>query len=193
MAGEPAVRARHLKALLSFADRQPGEVAARVRQRMGPEALRRIADASGIEWLPFELDLDLTRHVHAVLGPDEFVRFFRQQTLAAFEGPLLKTLVDTAVRMFGLDPMSWARWVPMGWSLLFRNCGAWTSETAVPGTVVLRLSGAPAAAAGDPVWPDSVAASLSALVDMARARGRVEAARGPGAIVFTMTWTKGGA
>ncbi len=189
MPGEPSVRARHLKSLLAFADAWPGGIGPAVRARVRPADLQAVAAASGIDWIPLRIDLDLTRGIHDAMPRPEFLRFFRKQSLQAFEGPLLKTLVDTAQRMFGIEAASWARWVPKGWSLLFRDCGVWTSEVTGPKRIDLRLASLPTACASDPIWIASVGASLSALVDLAKLDGAVEpVATEPTAVRFEMTW-----
>ena len=188
MAGEPLVRARHLKSMLAFADEWPGHPGARLRSHLPEADVRAILEASGIDWLDVRLDLDVTRAIHELLGPDECLRFFRRQSLSSFQGPLLRTLVDTAQRMFGLQLASWARWVPKGWALLFRDCGAWTVEAPGAKQVTLRLRALPQACSGDEIWIRTVGASLSALLDLARLEGAVTTAREPAAVRYEFTW-----
>lgn len=184
------VKSRHMKALLASIDGRPQGPA--VRGRLEPSVLSAIEESRGVEWLPLQWNLDLTRAIAAELGPEGTHAFFRDQLLESFRGPLLGLLVDSAVRVFGIDPASWARWVPRGWGLVFRDCGLWTVEADRVGRrVVLRCADLPEACAGDAVWLRSVASSFSAMVDFARARGGVALGavdRAARAATFVMTW-----
>jgi hypothetical protein len=160
-----------MKSLLGSVGRLPPERAAAVLAHFGGEAARAVEESTGLEWLPLGDNVRLTRAVHEALEQEACDRFFRAQLLQSFEGPLFRALADGAIHLFGLDPMSWARLVPSGWGLVFRDCGRWDVAHAAPGEVLLTLADVPPACTVDAVWPRSVAASLSAIVDLAQARG----------------------
>ncbi|MBK9519848.1 MAG: hypothetical protein IPO09_21500 [Anaeromyxobacter sp.] len=189
------VRGRHLKSLASFLQERPGGMTALAL--LPPDWLPQVTDASGLDWLPVERNLVITRAVYDALGPAEADRFFRDHTLASFHGPILKTMVTSAVRILGLAPASLARWVPKAWHLIFRACGEWSLEEVTPGArqVTFTLGGLPAACAEDPVWLRSVARSLEAVLELARVRGVVALAprpRGARQAVFQLRWSGGG-
>lgn len=169
--GPPKVKSRHMKALLASVDRRPEAPA--VRARLDEGVVRAIEDSRGVEWQPLEWNLGLTRAVRAELGAAATHTFFREMLLESFRGPLLGLLVDSAVRVFGIDPASWARWVPRGWALVFQDCGRWSVD-AQNRRVTFRCEDLPGDCVEDDVWVRSVASSLGALVDLARARGGVE-------------------
>jgi hypothetical protein len=171
MAGEPKVRARHMKSMLAATGRLPGGGGAAARALVRPALLEQIEQSSGVDWLPIESNLVVTRALHEVLAPAAFHLFFRDHLLESFQGPLLKTMVDTAVRIFGIDPASWARWVPKGWPLVFKDGGTWTVDRVEPGHVAFRLEALPDACIRDRVWLSSVASSLSAIIELAKAKG----------------------
>ncbi len=187
--GKPEVKARHMKSLLAALDRHPE--AAAVRRRLDPRLLAAVEESSGLEWQPLQWNLELTRAVREELGGEGTHAFFRHALLEAFGGPLLGFLVDCAVRVFGIDPASWARWVPRGWALVFRDCGTWSVAESAPGRVAFHFDGVPAACAADRIWLQSVASSLGAIVDLARARGGVELGavdQAAGRATYVMTW-----
>jgi hypothetical protein len=96
----------------------------------------------------------------------------------------------TAVRMFGHDPAEFARWVPKGWAMVFRDVGTWTSCTVAEGAAVLRLQGLPASCR-DPVFLRSVACSLGAIPGLSGRSGGarvVEACAERGAASFEVSW-----
>lgn len=171
MPSEPAVRARHMKGLLSFVERLPPEESSRVRALVPAALVAAVADATSIDWLPLEMNLTVTRAVHDGLGAAGFHRFFRDQLVEAFSGPLLSVIVEAALRVFRVDATSFASWVGRGWPLLFRDCGAWMVERAGEGAARLRVEALPAACVEDEVWLRSVSHSLDAFWVLARADG----------------------
>lgn len=184
------VRGRHLKQLVASLEGWQG--GARPLALLTDDTLRTVAAASGLDWLPVSVNLRLTQAVYDGLGAAEADRFFRAHTLASFDGPVLRTLVVTAVRILGLDPASFARWVPRAWHLLFRGVGEWSASEDGPASAVLTLARLPIECAAHPVWLRSVARSLEALFDLAKVKGAAELApRGAGApqAVFRLRWT----
>jgi hypothetical protein len=158
------------------------------------EALAVIGKASGLDWLPLALNLQVTQAIYDGLGTAEADRFFRTHTMASFDGPILQTMVTTAVRMFGLDPISFARWVPRAWHMIFRETGAWRVPEVAPGasSIVLALGELPAECADHQVWQRSVSRSVAALFDLARVPGVADVlprAQGGREVCFTLHWT----
>jgi hypothetical protein len=170
----PVVRGRHLKALLAALAAHPegGQVLARL-----PSDLRRqIGQASGLDWLPVERNVAVTEAVYDGQGAPAADRFFRDQSLEAFQGPLFQTLVSTAIKIFGLDAGAFVGWIPTGWNVVFRGVGAWSGAEAGPGpdTLQLQVTGLPAVCAESPVWLRSVGHSFEAVLVVARVPGAVE-------------------
>jgi hypothetical protein len=190
----PAVRARHMKTLFTtLAARAPEHVAA-VRERFGADGVRAVEDASAVDWLDLGLNLALTRCIEEVLGRAACHRFFRAHTDEAFQTPVFRAIADGAIALFGLDPGSWARLVPSGWGLVFREVGRWTMVRNVAGEVRLELRDLPPASVADDVWPATVAASLGALIGLAKVDGAVRlTALEPRARVahYTVAWAPG--
>lgn len=167
----PAVRARHLKTVLdAVRGRADGS---RVLAGLPAGLAAAVEEAHGADWLPLELNVALVHALAEALGPGEFRATSRRLVRASFDGPLLSKLVRTAAALFGDDPAAWVRWVPHAWALVFRGCGAWRLAVR-PGEAVLHLAGLPPACATDDVWLESVAASLSALLDVLDRRGTME-------------------
>ncbi len=160
-----------MKNLLASIERLPAEDRDRVLMIV-PEPIRTaVADATGVDWLPLEANLVVTRAVHGALGDARFERFFRDQLAEAFSGPLLRVIVDAALRVFRVDATSFTSWVGRGWGLIFRDCGEWTVEGAGPGMARLRIEALPAPCVHDEVWLRSVSHSLDAFWVLARTEG----------------------
>jgi hypothetical protein len=188
----PAVRARHMKTVLAAVDALEPEGAPAVRERFGAAAVRAVEEASAVDWLAFDLNLALTRRIEEVLGRAGCHRFFRAHSDESFRSPVFRAIADGAIALFGLDPSSWARLVPSGWGLVFREVGRWSVERNEPGEVRLALSDLPPASVADDVWPASVAASLGAIIGLAKAEGGVHLTsveRGRQVARYTVAWT----
>ena len=143
---------------------------------------------------PSALDLDVTHALERALGPEGKHRFFREHQLASFQSPLFRALVDSATAIFGLDPGSWARWIPRGWGIVFRDCGQWVVDRTDPGEVDLALLAPPPGCLDDEIWLRSLASSFSAFLVVAKTEGefafvRVDRARA--AALYTLRWTPG--
>ena len=165
------VRARHMKSRLEAIRRLPAADAERVLGRIPVELQRRVANASSIEWLDMQVDLDVTRAIFLGLGQAGFERFFRDAQAEAYSGPLLKVVVEAVVRVFRWDAAAFAGWVGKGWGLVFRNCGTWRTERVSAGDAWLRIEALPPECAKDDVWLRSVSHSLEAFFVFAKASG----------------------
>jgi hypothetical protein len=165
MTPAPLVRARHLISLLEHVDKLPETARRQVRTEVGPAVLAEIEASAGPDWIPFALDVAITHAIVRGLGPAGADRFFREQQLASFRSPLLRTLVDSATAIFGLDPSSWVRWIPRGWNAVFRECGRWEIDRSDRrGEVELALVAPPAGCLDDEVWLRSLASSFSSML-----------------------------
>jgi hypothetical protein len=186
---EPSVRARHLKTILEALAAQPDAPA--VLAAVPPASRAAVEEATGVDWLDVGHDLAITAAAYRAMGGARADACFRGLIGGSLEGPLLRTLVAAARRLFGLEPRGLAHWIPKAWSLIFRACGEWRVSDAGPRRVELVLRAVPPLLADDPVWPRSVAASLEALFDVAGASGTVghEALPEPGrALRFLVAW-----
>lgn len=170
---EPRVRGRHMKSLLAAIDRLPAHDREAVDTRIARTTRQAVGDATGVDWLPVALNVEVTHALYAGLGPDGAGRFFREAMGLAFTGPLLRVIVEAALRVFRLDAASFASWVGTGWSLVFRECGRWSVVRAGAGEAELRIEGLPRELAADRTWLGSNARSLEAFFDVARAKGSV--------------------
>jgi hypothetical protein len=187
----PLVRSRHLRSIVEQVRALPERPCAAILAALGRDALEQVESSASSDWMPFELDLALTHAIAGVLGPKGTHDFFQRQQLASFQGPLFKALVDSATTIFGLDPGSWARWIPRGWGIVLRDCGQWVIDRAEKAAVDLALVAPPAGTLDDEVWLRSLASSFSAFLVVARCEGefaldRVDRARG--AACYRLRW-----
>jgi hypothetical protein len=173
-------------------DREPRRP--ELRARIGPSLVAAIEEATGTDWLPIGHDVAMAGALDAVLGPEGLATFNREMMLQSLRGPLLRALVELATHFLGLDAGAWARWIPRGWVLMFQGFGHWTIVRRGEGEVTLTLADLPPVCAADPVWPRSVASTLSGILPAVGATGTVELdSVDPleGTAVYTMRWRPG--
>ncbi len=163
-----------MKQLLASVDRLPPERARSIRAALEPEQQRAIEEASTVEWLPIAPNLALARSLHAVLGPSECHRFHRAHFAEVLRGPVLGTLLQGALAVYGFDPARWMRLLPHAWDLLFRDCGTWSIDPSTGARLQMTLSALPPECVADRSWPTTVASSIGATLDLARKVGSVD-------------------
>jgi len=164
-----------------------------VRAGVSPATRAAVEDALGIDWLPGEMNLEVTRAVYRGLGPEGGARFFRLALGEAFSGPLLRIVVEAALRVFRVDAASFAEWLGKGWVLVFQDCGHWIVDRVGAQEATLRIEALPPAFVEDVVWLGSVAHALDAFFDVARATGRFrleEAEPAEGRARYRMSWSR---
>ena len=86
----------------------------------GP-SLAVIDSALPTSWIPIEHDQHVPIAIIAVLGLPRADRFWRWFLCDHLRSPLLRTLTDASIRLFGLSPSSLMRLTPRGWNLVYRD------------------------------------------------------------------------
>jgi hypothetical protein len=142
-------------------------------------------------WLPGDANLACTRAVAETLGPDGTHSFFRSLLTRTFQAPLLRGVVEGALRFGFRDLALYIPWVSKGFELLFQGCGRWAVVERGVGTALIEIRGLPREYASDPYWLKSAASAGSALFDLVRTPGTSvieEVDVGAGRATFRMTW-----
>lgn len=165
------VRGRYMQTFLQRVDQLPEVDRNRIRGALGEAACAAIEQAHALTWLPFDYNLSLTRAVGQTLGPRRTDLFFREVMLDAFQSPLLKTLVDSVVRLLGTDTGVFLGWVSKAFELMFKNVGSWEVVERDSESASLQVTGLPPEALDDTIWLASVASSLSSLFELAKVQG----------------------
>lgn len=168
----PEMRAAQLKEDLTALKDLGHDVASRILADLPAPLLRRIVHSTRVDWLPFELCLDLTRAVHEVGGDDGVRRWARAAVGRSVATSLFKPLVETAIRLFGVSPASIFRVAPQAWQQSFRGCGDLVVLSQAPGTCRLALRDVPPAVR-DRAFFLSIAGALEAPFDTCEVEGQV--------------------
>jgi hypothetical protein len=139
-----------------------------------PEGTWDAIDSAGLlGWLPFTTNLECTRAVANRLGTERAHQFFRSLLLDTSNTPLLRGLVQSVLRVAVRDPGLYLPWIAKGFELMFRDSGRWNFTERGPGTAVLEVRSLPPECFLDSIWPESVASSLCALLDLTQLEGKV--------------------
>lgn len=171
----PSVRARHMKLFVERVRDLDADRRDAVLARIGPVDLDAIENASPLDWFPVEINVRATEAVWKALGPGAREGFFLRLGMEDFESPLLKGVVATALRLFGVEPGSLLKFAPRGWSQVFRDDATVTAASPGKGVATLTYAGLPAPLAESRIWIDSVAASMGAMFAVTKKRGTVTA------------------
>lgn len=103
--------------------RVPAPLVVAVRSRLGAEVCASVDAASLLGWIPAEHHVALCRGWHESLGDKAYRGLFRGAFLDAVNAPLLGSIVQGSVRVFGPTPSAAARAWRVGWPYIFRNGG----------------------------------------------------------------------
>jgi hypothetical protein len=151
--------------------------ALRVRARLAPETLALLERSSRLAWLPIEIDVELTQAIYGELGSGPAHELFRRNLSAALASPILRSLAQGALRLFGASPERVFAWAPKAYTQIYRDSGAMRFQAEGAGVARLELSELPPAIAASRNYLDGVAGSIAAGFDLMGVKGEVEIER----------------
>jgi hypothetical protein len=140
MPHSPEVRAAHLKALAK-AVRELGPAGSERLRISVPDALRRIADAARLEWLPASVLVDVCVAAEEAVGRAALQRWGAAALDATVRAPLARAFYEAALALEGWNPAVVISHLVQAWPLLYRGCGDLVVSEKEPGRV--RLVHAP--------------------------------------------------
>ncbi|MBI1947562.1 MAG: hypothetical protein HYS27_17865 [Deltaproteobacteria bacterium] len=173
MKGEPRIRAGYVKANLAAAAGCGPKVLGALRAA-APDVIDTIRAAGHGDWLPVDVNQRLVREVRALGGQALLRDWGRRTVFESVEGPLLKPLWRAVVNLFGLTPAMTLRRAPLGWELVYRDCGLLTAVPIGDNALQLRIEGACALFLDDADYVEWIGGAVEAAVDLGGDRGRVE-------------------
>lgn len=145
----------------------------RVASRLAPETRERVAHASRIAWLPLSVDVELTDAIYAELGASRAREIFRTNLTGALDAPVLRSLAQGALRLFGASPERVYAWAPRVYSQLYRDAGVMRFAHDAPGSARLELEALPACVAESASYLDGIAAAIAGGFDFMGEKGEV--------------------
>jgi hypothetical protein len=169
----------------------PAAARAGVRARLAPATLSSVEGSSRLSWVAIEVDVELTHAIYAELGAGRARELFRKSLSSALEAPILRSLVQGALRIFGATPERFYGWAPKAYAQLFRDAGEMRFEPDEPGSARLELSGLPPVVAASRDYLDGMGAAVAAGFDVLGVKGEVTLERldtGAGRACFRLLW-----
>jgi hypothetical protein len=145
----------------------------RVASRLAPGTHERLIHASRIAWLELEVDVELTHAIYAELGPARAQELFRRNLTGALDAPILRSLAQGALRLFGASPSRVFGWAPKAYGQLYRDAGVMRFAQDAPGLARLELESLPACVAESARYLDGIAASIAGGFDFMGVKGEV--------------------
>ncbi|OGQ11712.1 MAG: hypothetical protein A2138_15715 [Deltaproteobacteria bacterium RBG_16_71_12] len=174
MSGEPRIRAGYSKASLMAVARLGPRVQRAVHAAL-PDILDVVRNAGHGDWLPVDFNVRVVREVCKAAGPSALRDWHRRTVFDAVQGPLLQPLWSAVVNLFGLTPSMTLRRAPLGWELVYRDCGLLTVVPRGANEMQLRVEGACQAFLDDVDYVEWICGGVEAAVDLGGARGIVYA------------------
>jgi len=189
MSQRPRILASFVHGTLEAIDCMDGDLGRAVRDALKPETRDAIENAWAASWLPIGHDVELTEAFFALAGRERACRAMRSNLASTFQKPILRPLVEGALRIFGShDPRKLLRWAPRAWSLLFRNVGEMSAEIGLDRATV-ELLDLPPEVADSREYLLGTAAAISAIYDLTGFEGTCELLEhGDGKACFELHW-----
>jgi hypothetical protein len=169
----PRILAGFVQGTLAAVSERDPEVGERVTARLAPETRERLAHTSRIAWVPLADDVELTHAIYAELGPVRARELFRSNLTGALDAPVLRSLAQGALRIFGASPARVFGWAPKVYGQLLRDAGEMRFELDAPGSARLEIEGLPACVAESADYLDGVAAAIAGGFDFLDGKGEV--------------------
>jgi hypothetical protein len=169
----PRILAGFVQGTLAAVSALDVELGKRVASRLAPETRDRLTQSSRIAWLELAIDVELTHAIYAELGPARAQELFRSNLAGALDAPVLRSLAQGALRLFGASPARVFGWAPKAYSQLFRDAGVMRFVLDAPGSARLELEALPSCAAESTPYLDGIAASIAGGFDFIGAKGEV--------------------
>ena len=168
---DPAVRASHLKEDLAALSALGPDLAARVRARVATQTIRTIEDATRVDWLPVELNVELAEAVFGEAG-EARTRAWARASFNLSLNAFFKPLLETILRLFDPTPHRILGFAPRVWPAVYRNTGTPTVAEHAPGESRLTVEGLPFALMNG-AFLRAVAGTLECALELAKVEGDV--------------------
>jgi hypothetical protein len=186
---DPAVRASHLKEDLAALASLGPELEARVRARLSTRTISAIEDATRVDWLPLELNVELAEAVFGEAG-EARTRAWARASFNLSLNAFFKPLLESVLRLFDLTPHRIYGMVPRAWPAVYRNAGIASVTEHAAGESRITMQELPFALMSEP-FLRAVAGTLECVFELTQVEGRVTVLpwdRGSRSATWAATW-----
>ncbi len=173
MGDTPQMRAAVTKDFVDGLDGIEPDLRARVEGRLSAEARETIERELRIGWIPLAVHAAVGEATRAEIGLDGYRRAWRVAMSRIFEQPILKPLVQGAIHVFGLTPMSMVKMTPKAWPLLVRGGSQAACLTNGGAEARIELTGFPPELSETGTWQAGMAGVWESFFDVTRMSGTV--------------------
>lgn len=124
------IRAGITKIVVAQLETLPDDVRERVLARLDDDVLPLVDRPLNTTWIDAGLHITTLDALRDTLGDAAFTTYFRDAYLAGFASlPLIKTIIDATIRLFGATPAGLAKNLDRTWQTLARGLGSFEVET----------------------------------------------------------------
>jgi hypothetical protein len=187
----PLLRGSVVKQVLDGVDRLSPAESARIRALTSPEVIARIEACTRVDWVPYELHTRLEEAVLEVLGRDRFLAFRSQHTGRLTESPALRSLVSSALSLFGVSPRRLYKLIPRVYDQMCRDAGDVEIVDDGPNGVLVVYSRVPAQLINNACWRLGLLGTFQVMLTMTKHKGTVEVIEhdaATGRVVIQCSW-----
>ncbi len=190
-AKQPRILASFLHDTLASIDRIDPDLGVQVREAMKEEVLEDIESSWSASWLPVGHDVELTEAFFRVAGRETACRVMHDNLVATFDKPILRPMIEGAMRVLGTTPGKMLRWAPKVWGLLFRDVGHMEVEADdETRTATVTLTGLPPEVSDSRNYLLGSGAAISGVFDVTHVEGSYDLVEhGDGRARIDLRWS----
>ena len=185
------IRAGITKIVVNQLDTLPPKVRSRILERLEADLLPLVERPLNTTWIDAGLHITLIDVLRDTLGDAAFVAYFRDAYLAGFARlPLIKTIIDATIRLFGATPAGLSKNLDRTWQTLSRGLGAFEAEPH-DHEATLRWTGVEPRLAASGSYVESFAGTFEGWFPQCKVAGEVrivERDHARGSATFRLTW-----
>lgn len=171
----PEIRANWTRMMVDgYRGALPPETFERAVARVDEAKRDTFDDASHFDWLDATIHLAYLEGPWGLMPSGEFRALWQRHVLGSFQQPIFRALITGAQRVFHGSPLSLARVIPSGWSLVSRTCGTFEIIKTGDSTGIVRVAGMPPSYRKSIAFATAWAGALDAFVTLSRLPGNVD-------------------
>jgi len=187
----PQIRAGVTKVVLAHRATLSSELRRGLEERLGPDPIHEIESAFNTGWVDAQIHIALLDALHAELGSEGLQEYFCSVYVESLSRmPLVRTVVDATLRLFGASPGHLAKTLPRVWHTLGRDVGSW-NVAAGKGEAQVVLEGLPPDLARSTSYVWTFAGTFDGFFAQTRVDGEVRIEPGrwdEGNVTYDLSW-----
>ena len=173
-APEARVRAPLTKAIVELLNTQPASVRAAVHAKASG-AIETVELASRVDWIPLGVQLEILAALHGEVGQKGYEAFCAAHFASTVNQPLVKSVFEGTLRVFGISPGAVLRMFPKSWAMISSGCGVVSTEGEISESgTLLVVSELPIEEPHIDLFVKGFRATFQGIIDVLKRPGEVE-------------------